>query len=75
DEVALNQALFEREGAQIMGVILNKVLPEMNVLLDTMYELPTLESVSKVVIDESTIESGAQPLMIYADQPKVSGSN
>jgi BioD-like phosphotransacetylase family protein len=28
DEVALNQALFEREGAQIMGVILNKVLPE-----------------------------------------------
>ena len=40
-----------------------------------MYELPTMESVSKVVIDESTIESGAQPLMIYADQAKVSGSN
>lgn len=28
DEVALNQALFEREGVQIIGVILNKVLPE-----------------------------------------------
>lgn len=28
DEVALNQALFEREGVEIIGVILNKVLPE-----------------------------------------------
>src|ERR1700690_3814420 len=28
DEVALNQALFEKEGVEIMGVMLNKVLPE-----------------------------------------------
>lgn len=28
DEVALNQALFDREGVQIIGVIVNKVLPE-----------------------------------------------
>ncbi|MBN2508442.1 MAG: AAA family ATPase [Verrucomicrobia bacterium] len=28
DEVAMNQALFEREGVEIIGVILNKVLPE-----------------------------------------------
>jgi BioD-like phosphotransacetylase family protein len=28
DEVALNQALFEREGVEIIGVILNKALPE-----------------------------------------------
>jgi hypothetical protein len=28
DEVALNQALFEKEGVQIIGVILNKVLGE-----------------------------------------------
>ncbi len=27
DEVALNQALFDREGVEIIGVILNKVLP------------------------------------------------
>ncbi len=46
-----------------------------NVLLDTMYELPTASGISKVVIDESTIECGTKPLMIYADQPKVSGSN
>jgi ATP-dependent Clp protease ATP-binding subunit ClpX len=63
------KALKRKTGARGLRSILE------NVLLDTMYELPTLESVSKVVIDESTIESGAQPLMIYADQPKVSGSN
>jgi BioD-like phosphotransacetylase family protein len=28
DEVALNQALFEKEGVEVIGVILNKVLPE-----------------------------------------------
>jgi hypothetical protein len=28
DEVALNQALFEKEGVEIIGVIINKVLPE-----------------------------------------------
>jgi BioD-like phosphotransacetylase family protein len=28
DEVALNQALFEKEGVEILGVIINKVTPE-----------------------------------------------
>jgi ATP-dependent Clp protease ATP-binding subunit ClpX len=46
-----------------------------NVLLDTMFELPSLSNVTKVVIDENMIESGSQPLLIYADQPKVSGAN
>jgi ATP-dependent Clp protease ATP-binding subunit ClpX len=40
-----------------------------------MYDLPTLEGVEKVVVDEATIEEGAKPLLIYADQQKVSGSN
>jgi ATP-dependent protease Clp ATPase subunit len=44
-------------------------------LLDTMYELPSMENVSKVVIDEGMIDGGTKPIMIYADQPKVSGSN
>ena len=46
-----------------------------NILLDTMFELPSLTGVIKVVIDEGMIESGSQPLLIFADQPKVSGSN
>src|SRR5580693_1570697 len=28
DEISLNQALFEKEGVEIIGVILNKVLPD-----------------------------------------------
>ncbi len=63
------KALKRKTGARGLRSILE------NVLLDTMYELPTMENVTKVVVDETTIESGAQPLMIYADQPKVSGSN
>jgi ATP-dependent Clp protease ATP-binding subunit ClpX len=46
-----------------------------NALLDTMFELPGMSDVSKVVIDEGMIESGSRPLLIYADQPKVSGFN
>ena len=32
-------------------------------------------SVSKVVIDENMVTGDAKPLLIYAEQPKVSGSN
>jgi len=46
-----------------------------NVLLDTMFELPGMSGVSKVVVDEHMIESGGRPLLIYAEQPKVSGAN
>ncbi len=46
-----------------------------NVLLDTMFELPGMNGVIKVVVDEGMIESGGHPLLIYAEQPKVSGSN
>jgi ATP-dependent Clp protease ATP-binding subunit ClpX len=63
------KALKRKTGARGLRSILE------NVLLDTMYELPTMENATKVVVDETTIESGAQPLIIYADQPKVSGSN
>jgi ATP-dependent Clp protease ATP-binding subunit ClpX len=63
------KALKRKTGARGLRSILE------GVLLDTMYELPTLENVEKVVIDEGMIEGGGQPLLIYADQPKVSGSN
>jgi len=36
-----------------------------NVLLDTMYDLPSMENVSKVVIDEGVINGVSKPLMIY----------
>lgn len=40
------------------------------VLLDIMYDLPSLESVSKVVIDESVIGGDAKPLVIYDNTEK-----
>lgn len=39
-----------------------------NVLLDTMYDLPSATNVSKVVIDESVIRGESAPIMIYANQ-------
>ncbi len=36
-----------------------------NVLLDTMYDLPSIENVTKVVIDEGVIDGESKPLMIY----------
>ena len=41
-----------------------------NVLLDTMFDLPSMESVSKVVIDEAVINGESKPLMIY-DGPEM----
>ena len=35
------------------------------VLLDTMYELPSMESVSKIVVDENTIKGESNPIIIY----------
>jgi ATP-dependent Clp protease ATP-binding subunit ClpX len=35
------------------------------VLLDTMYELPSMESVSKIVVDEKTIKGESNPIVIY----------
>jgi ATP-dependent Clp protease ATP-binding subunit ClpX len=63
------RALDRKTGARGLRSILESVL------LDTMYELPGMDNVSKVVIDENMITSDAKPILIYADQPKVSGSN
>ncbi|TYK66441.1 ATP-dependent protease ATP-binding subunit ClpX [Colwellia echini] len=35
------------------------------VLLDTMYELPSMEDVSKIVVDENTIKGESKPIIIY----------
>lgn len=36
-----------------------------NVLLDTMYDLPSMDNVAKVVIDEGVINGESEPLMIF----------
>ena len=42
-------------------------------LLDTMYDLPSMDSVEKVVVDESVIAGQSAPMLIYG-QPEVQAS-
>ncbi|HHQ43212.1 MAG TPA: ATP-dependent Clp protease ATP-binding subunit ClpX [Chromatiales bacterium] len=53
------KAMERKTGARGLRTILE------NVLLDTMYELPSLEGVSKVVIDEAVIRGESRPYLIY----------
>ncbi len=39
-----------------------------NILLDTMFDLPTLEGVSEVVISDEVVNGNARPLYIYTDR-------
>jgi len=41
-----------------------------NVLLDTMYELPSSENIRKVVIDESVILGESEPFLVYEAEKK-----
>lgn len=41
-----------------------------NVLLDTMYEIPSAENISKVVVDESVILGESDPLLVYETEQK-----
>mgnify|MGYP003704146015 FL=1 len=59
------RALERKTGARGLRSILE------NTLLNTMFDLPSLENVTKVVVDEGTILSDAPPLLIYSDPPKV----
>ncbi len=63
------KAIKRKAGARGLRSILE------NVLLDTMYELPTMDNVTKVVIDEGMVDNATSPLLIYADQPKVASSS
>ncbi|MGB3177112.1 MAG: ATP-dependent Clp protease ATP-binding subunit ClpX [Albidovulum sp.] len=38
-----------------------------DILLDTMFELPGMDSVEEVVVNEEAVDSGAKPLLIHAD--------
>jgi ATP-dependent Clp protease ATP-binding subunit ClpX len=56
------RAMARKTGARGLRTILE------GVLLDSMYELPSLEGVSKVVVDESVIDGDAEPLILYENQ-------
>jgi ATP-dependent Clp protease ATP-binding subunit ClpX len=60
------KALARKTGARGLRSIVEQSL------MDTMYELPTLDGVAKVVIDEHIVEEGAKPLLVYREQAKAS---
>jgi ATP-dependent Clp protease ATP-binding subunit ClpX len=60
------KALARKTGARGLRSILE------HSLIDTMFDLPTLDGVAKVVIDEHNIEDGAKPLLVYREQAKAS---
>ena len=66
---AIARSAIERKtGARGLRSILE------DILLNTMFDLPALENVQEVVVNEEAVISDAQPLIIYADQKKKEGA-
>lgn len=59
-----NKAMDRKTGARGLRSILERVL------LDTMYDLPSLEGVTKVAIDSAVVTGESEPLLIYESQDK-----
>ncbi len=53
------KALERKTGARGLRSIMESIL------LDTMYEIPSLKQVIKVVVDESVVKGEAKPLLLY----------
>jgi ATP-dependent Clp protease ATP-binding subunit ClpX len=66
DALALiaKKAMQRKTGARGLRSILE------NILLNTMYELPSMKNVAKVVVDTATVEGESEPVMIYRDEAK-----
>jgi len=58
------RAMARKTGARGLRTILESTL------LNSMYELPSLENVSKVVVDESVIDGEAEPFILYENTPE-----
>ena len=63
------KAMERKTGARGLRTIME------NVLLDSMYELPSMENVIKVVVDEAVINGEAKPYMIYEGSKRASGDS
>ena len=57
----IRKALARKAGARGLRSILEQSL------MDTMFELPSIGNVEKVVVDDSTIEEGKPPLLVYRE--------
>jgi ATP-dependent Clp protease ATP-binding subunit ClpX len=62
------KAIERRTGARGLRSIME------GILLDTMFDLPTLKGVEEVVIGPEVVEGGARPLRIYTERAEEKGS-
>lgn len=60
------QAIERKTGARGLRSIVEQVL------LDTMYDLPSMENVEQVVINKAVIQGKRQPVLVMSDKEKVS---
>ncbi len=56
------QAMRRKTGARGLRSIMESIL------LDTMYRLPSLEGVTKVVIDENAVDGESEPILMYENE-------
>ncbi|MDN3640023.1 ATP-dependent Clp protease ATP-binding subunit ClpX [Simiduia curdlanivorans] len=63
-EAVAQKAMDRKTGARGLRSIME------NVLLETMYKIPSEEGVSKVVVDESVIKGESEPLLVYETKEK-----
>ena len=61
------RALARKTGARGLRSIIE------HSLLEIMFDLPSMQNVAKVVVDEGTITGDTPPILIYSDQPKAAG--
>jgi ATP-dependent Clp protease ATP-binding subunit ClpX len=54
-----NRAMLRKTGARGLRTILERVL------LDTMYDLPSMDSATKIVVDETVVTGETAPYVIY----------
>ena len=64
-----SRALARKTGARGLRSILEQVL------LDVMYDLPSQSNLSRVVVDESTINNEGKPLLMFDESPKVAAAH
>jgi len=57
------RAMARKTGARGLRTIMESIL------LNSMYELPSLENVSKVVVDESVVDGESEPFIVYENMP------
>ena len=62
------RAMERKTGARGLRTIMESTL------LNSMYELPSLENVSKVVVDESVIDGESEPFILYENMPDKAAS-